>query len=144
MHADLSAVLKRSCQLIGALNTLVADELEKLSVRDLTSNLALMLYAVSERPLYVGKIRETGFGALADTGHALKKLEDAGYIERAPEGRRCLVLLTHKGRDVANAIEAAIDKSAKVLNTCGIRDEDMNDLAGSLSVVGYTLSGQVG
>jgi DNA-binding MarR family transcriptional regulator len=78
-----------------------------LGHRDLAPHQALLLARIGEEEVQAGDICRRGYYIGQNASYNLKKLEEAGYVERARPAtdRRCnLVSLTPKGVEVAKLI----------------------------------------
>ena len=85
----------------------VKDEFERLSIIDVNSVQALLLYNIGDSELTAGELKSRGYYQGSNVSYNLKKLVEAGYIshERCSIDRRAVrISLTEKGRDMRTVV----------------------------------------
>jgi len=98
----------------------VKDEFERLSILDVTSVQALMLYNIGDNELTAGDLRSRGYYQGSNVSYNLKKMVAAGYIhqEKCVVDRRSVrIKLTKEGLEIRQVVcdlwDRHIDSFAK-------------------------------
>lgn len=96
----------------------VKDEFERVSIIDINSVQALLLFNIGEHEVTAGELKSRGYYQGSNVSYNLKKLVEAGYMHHqkcAVDRRAVRVRLTEKGRDVRQLVSALFARHANTL-----------------------------
>lgn len=101
----------------------IKDEFERLSILEINSVQALLLFNVGENEVTAGELKTRGYYQGSNVSYNLKKLVELGYMhhQRSEIDRRSVrVRLTEKGRRVRRIIAELFARHAEGLERRGI------------------------
>ena len=111
----------------------IKDEFERLSLLEINSVQALLLFNIGDNEVTAGELKSRGYYQGSNVSYNLKKLVDMGYMhhQRSELDRRSVrVRLTEKGRAVRSILNELFARHVDVLMKKGIIDvagmEDVN------------------
>ncbi|MEF3047224.1 MarR family winged helix-turn-helix transcriptional regulator [Pseudotabrizicola sp. L79] len=114
----------------------IKDEFERLSLLDINSVQALLLFNIGENEVTAGELKSRGYYQGSNVSYNLKKLVELGYMhhQRSELDRRSVrVRLTEKGRAVRGVLNDLFARHVDVLIKKSIIDaEGMEDVNRSL------------
>lgn len=121
-HKVLTAGYLDSLALVERLHRLlldvIKDEFERLSILEINSVQALLLFNVGDNEVTAGELKSRGYYQGSNVSYNLKKLVDLGYMhhQRSELDRRSVrVRLTEKGRRVRLVLNDLFARHADVL-----------------------------
>ena len=121
-RADYLELLQRVERLHRQLLDVVKDELDRESLRDLTSVQALLIYNIGDQVLTAGELKSRGHYLGSNVSYNLKKLVDLGFLnqERSNNDRRTVrISLTQTGQDVCERLSALFARQSIALEPSG-------------------------
>lgn len=125
----------------------VKDEFERLSMLDINSVQALLLFNIGENEVTAGELKSRGYYQGSNVSYNLKKLVECGYMhhKRCEIDRRAVrVKLTDKGKNVRKIVAELFGRHAEGMMTRGVLTQDtLQDIAGSLVKVERYWSDQI-
>lgn len=114
----------------------IKDEFERLSLLEINSVQALLLFNIGENEVTAGELKSRGYYQGSNVSYNLKKLVELGYMhhQRSELDRRSVrVRLTEKGRAVRVILNELFSRQVEVLIKKSIIDaEGMEDVNRSL------------
>lgn len=114
----------------------IKDEFERISLLEINSVQALLLFNIGENEVTAGELKSRGYYQGSNVSYNLKKLVDLGYMhhQRSELDRRSVrVRLTEKGRVVRRVLNELFSRQVEVLMKKSIIDaEGMEDVNRSL------------
>ena len=132
-YLDSLALLERLHRL---LLDVIKDEFERLSILEINSVQALLLFNVGDNEVTAGELKSRGYYQGSNVSYNLKKLVELGYMhhQRSEIDRRSVrVRLTEKGRRVRGQLSDLFARHAEGLNKRGLIDpEGMENISQSL------------
>lgn len=105
----------------------IKDEFERLSILDINSVQALLLFNIGENEVTAGELKSRGYYQGSNVSYNLKKLVEMGYMhhQRCEIDRRSVrVRLTERGREVRNHVAVLFERHAAGLEEKGILGND--------------------
>lgn len=103
----------------------IKDEFERLSILEINSVQALLLFNIGENEVTAGELKSRGYYQGSNVSYNLKKLVDLGYMhhQRSEIDRRSVrVRLTEKGRRVRTQLADLFARHAEGLVKRGLVD----------------------
>lgn len=103
----------------------IKDEFERLSILEINSVQALLLFNIGENEVTAGELKSRGYYQGSNVSYNLKKLVDLGYMhhQRSEIDRRSVrVRLTEKGRRVRGLLADLFARHAEGLTKRGLVD----------------------
>lgn len=103
----------------------IKDEFERLSLLEINSVQALLLFNIGENEVTAGELKSRGYYQGSNVSYNLKKLVDLGYMhhQRSEIDRRSVrVRLTEKGRRVRGLLADLFGRHAEGLAKRGLVD----------------------
>jgi DNA-binding MarR family transcriptional regulator len=103
----------------------IKDEFERLSILEINSVQALLLFNIGENEVTAGELKSRGYYQGSNVSYNLKKLVDLGYMhhQRSEIDRRSVrVRLTEKGRRVRAQLADLFARHAEGLVKRGLVD----------------------
>ncbi|MEE2525030.1 winged helix DNA-binding protein [Hyphobacterium sp. HN65] len=119
---DYLELLQRVERLHRQLLDVVKDELDRESLRDLTSVQALLIYNIGDQVLTAGELKSRGHYLGSNVSYNLKKLVDLGFVnqKRSSADRRTVrISLTQEGLDVCERLTALFARQSVALEPSG-------------------------
>lgn len=107
----------------------IKDEFERLSILEINSVQALLLFNIGENEVTAGELRSRGYYQGSNVSYNLKKLVELGYMhhQRSEVDRRSVrVRLTEKGRKIKELVSDLFARHAegmekrKLVTTSGL------------------------
>ena len=133
---DYLELLQRVERLHRQLLDVVKDELDRESLRDLTSVQALLIYNIGDQVLTAGELKSRGYYQGSNVSYNLKKLVEMGYMhhQRCEIDRRSVrVRLTQRGREIRDIVSELFLRHAEGLQTKAVLSlEGIDDITTSL------------
>lgn len=123
-YLDNLALLERLHRL---LLDVIKDEFERLSILEINSVQALLLFNIGENEVTAGELKTRGYYQGSNVSYNLKKLVELGYMhhQRSEIDRRSVrVRLTEKGRKVRGMLSDLFDRHAEGLVKRSLVDAD--------------------
>lgn len=108
----------------------IKDEFERLSLLEINSVQALLLFNIGENEVTAGELKSRGYYQGSNVSYNLKKLVEMGYMhhQRSELDRRSVrVRLTEKGRTIRRVLNDLFARHAEVLMKKSILDLDGMD-----------------
>lgn len=109
----------------------IKDEFERLSLLDINSVQALLLFNVGENEVTAGELKSRGYYQGSNVSYNLKKLVELGYMhhQRSELDRRSVrVKLTPKGRQVRVVMEDLFARHAETFpQKAGVEPETIEE-----------------
>lgn len=108
----------------------IKDEFERLSLLEINSVQALLLFNIGENEVTAGELKSRGYYQGSNVSYNLKKLVEMGYMhhQRSELDRRSVrVRLTEKGRAIRRVLNDLFARHAEVLMKKSILDLDGMD-----------------
>lgn len=108
----------------------VAAELERLRIYDISSTQVFMLYNLGKSEMTAGELSNRGYYLGSNVSYNLKKLVENGYFDQtaaAHDKRATKVKLTDKGLKLYVKIDAIFDQQAKNLKHNNVQDKTLTD-----------------
>lgn len=121
-YLDSLALIERLHRL---LLDVVKDEFERLSILEINSVQALLLFNIGENEVTAGELKSRGYYQGSNVSYNLKKLVELGYMhhQRSEIDRRSVrVRLTEKGRRVRATLAELFASHAEGLQKKGMID----------------------
>mgnify|MGYP002655344338 CR=1 FL=1 len=106
----------------------IKDEFERLSILEINSVQALLLFNIGENEVTAGELKSRGYYQGSNVSYNLKKLVELGYMhhQRSEIDRRSVrVRLTEKGRQVRGLLTDLFGRHAE-----GLSKRNLVDAAG--------------
>lgn len=103
----------------------IKDEFERLSILEINSVQALLLFNIGENEVTAGELKSRGYYQGSNVSYNLKKLVELGYMhhQRSEIDRRSVrVRLTEKGRRVRGLLADLFGRHAEGLAKRGLVD----------------------
>lgn len=129
-YLDNLALLERLHRL---LLDVIKDEFERLSIFEINSVQALLLFNIAENEVTAGELKSRGYYQGSNVSYNLKKLVELGYMhhQRSEIDRRSVrVRLTEKGRRVRALLTELFARQAEAMQKRALSDaagmEDVN------------------
>ena len=124
----------------------VRQELNRLSVRDITSVQCLILYhlGIAGGKINIGEFSKRGYYLGANISYNLAKIVKNGYFQQIPDPddkRSSYVKLSKKGAKLYETLEELFENHTKELEISGWEDFQLHELNNSLSNVENFLKG---
>ena len=119
-YLDNLALIERLHRL---LLDVIKDEFERLSILEINSVQALLLFNIGENEVTAGELKSRGYYQGSNVSYNLKKLVELGYMhhQRSEIDRRSVrVRLTEKGRRVRAILTEMFAKHAETLDKRGM------------------------
>ncbi len=114
----------------------VKDEFERLSLLDINSVQALLLFNIGDNEVTAGELKSRGYYQGSNVSYNLKKLVECGYMhhKRCEIDRRAVrVKLTDKGKSIRKIVSELFGRHAEGMKTRGVLTENtLEDIASSL------------
>ena len=114
----------------------IKDEFERLSLLEINSVQALLLFNIGENEVTAGELKSRGYYQGSNVSYNLKKLVELGYMhhQRSEIDRRSVrVRLTEKGRAVRSLLQELFTRHAEALERRAIvTPQGMEDVNRSL------------
>lgn len=111
----------------------IKDEFERLSLLEINSVQALLLFNIGENEVTAGELKSRGYYQGSNVSYNLKKLVELGYMhhQRSEVDRRSVrVRLTEKGRRVRGLLHELFTRHAEAMEKRALIDaagmEDVN------------------
>jgi DNA-binding MarR family transcriptional regulator len=129
-YLDNLALIERLHRL---LLDVIKDEFERLSILEINSVQALLLFNIGENEVTAGELKSRGYYQGSNVSYNLKKLVDLGYMhhQRSEIDRRSVrVRLTEKGRRLRVMLSELFARHAEIMEKRTMIDisgiEDVN------------------
>jgi DNA-binding MarR family transcriptional regulator len=110
----------------------IKDEFERLSILEINSVQALLLFNIGENEVTAGELKTRGYYQGSNVSYNLKKLVVLGYMhhQRSDVDRRSVrVRLTEKGRKLRTTLSDLFARQAETLSKRGVvTAESMDDI----------------
>lgn len=103
----------------------IKDEFERLSILEINSVQALLLFNIGENEVTAGELKSRGYYQGSNVSYNLKKLVELGYMhhQRSEIDRRSVrVKLTEKGRQVRGMLSALFERHSDGIEKRGLID----------------------
>jgi DNA-binding MarR family transcriptional regulator len=100
----------------------VKDELDRLGREEVNNVQAVLLHNVGIEELTPSELKSRGYYLGSNVSYNLKKLAELGYLEqrRSTKDRRTVrITVTEKGAEIAQIVEALIDRQMQSLGPIG-------------------------
>jgi len=110
-------------------------ELDELSVHDLNTAQAMLLFNMEDADVSIGELISRGYYLGSNVSYNVKKLADDRYLtyERSEHDRRSIrVRLTPKGRTLRDQLARMLNRHIEMLSQTQITETDLESLVATL------------
>ncbi|NJM82554.1 MAG: MarR family transcriptional regulator [Tabrizicola sp.] len=108
----------------------IKDEFERLSILEINSVQALLLFNIADNEVTAGELKSRGYYQGSNVSYNLKKLVELGYMhhQRSEIDRRSVrVKLTEKGRKLRDVLSGLFARHAEGMERRGLIDSSGMD-----------------
>ena len=110
-------------------------ELDELSVHDLNTAQAMLLFNMEDADVSIGELISRGYYLGSNVSYNVKKLADDRYLtyERSEHDRRSIrVRLTPKGRTLRDQLARMLNRHIKMLSQAQITETNLESVVATL------------